>query len=81
MNLLVDGRTFFQKNGLRELSWCSNYMLDKISVNYHKEKQIFKKTEIVEFHWLHNSPNRFHEQQFMTEVEACNCMHCHFFMP
>ena len=25
---------FFQKNGLRELSWCSNYMLDKRSVNY-----------------------------------------------
>ena len=41
---------FFQKNGLRELFWCSNYMLDKRSVNYHKEEQVFKlKTEIVEF--------------------------------
>ena len=36
---------FFQKNGLRELVWCSNYMLDKRSVNYHKDEQICKKTE------------------------------------
>ena len=50
-------------------------------MNYHKEEQIFKKTEIVEFYWLNNSPNRFHEQQFATEVEVCNCMHCAFFMP
>ena len=48
---------------------------------YFKEGQIFKKTEIVEFYWFNNSPNRFHEQQFVTEVEVCNCMHCHFFMP
>ena len=72
---------FFQKNGLRELGWYSNYMLDKRSVNYHKEEQIFKKTEIVEFYWFNNSPNRFHEQQFVTEVEVCNCIHCHFFIP
>ena len=72
---------FFQKNGLRELGWCSKYMLDRRSVNYHKEKQIFKKTEIVEFYWFNNSPNRFHKQQFVTEVEVCNCMHCRIFMP
>ena len=48
---------------------------------YFKEGQIFKKTEIVEFYWFNNSPNRFHEQQFVIEVEVCNCMHCHFFMP
>ena len=41
---------FFRKNDLRELDWCSNYMLNKRSVNYHKEEQIFKKTEIVEFY-------------------------------
>ena len=40
---------FFPKNGLRELGWCSHYMLDGRSINYHKEKKIFKKTEIVEF--------------------------------
>ena len=72
---------FFKKNCLRELGWCSNYMLDKRSVNYDKEKQIFKKTEIVEFYWFNNSPNRFHKQQFVTEVEVCNCIHCRFFMP
>ena len=72
---------FFQKNGLRELGWCRNYMLDRRSVNYHEDKQVFKKTEIVEFYWLNNSPNRFHKQQFVTEVELCNCMHCRFFMP
>ena len=72
---------FFQKNGLRELGWCRNDMLDRRSVNYHEDKQVFKKTEIVEFYWLNNSPNRFHKQQFVTEVELCNCMHCRFFMP
>ena len=41
---------FFQKNGLRELGWCSHYMSDRRSINYHKEKKIFKKTEIVEFY-------------------------------
>ena len=70
---------FFQKNGLRELGWCRNYMLDRRSANYHEDKQVFKKTEIVEFYWLNNSPNRFHKQQFVTEVELCNCMHCRFF--
>ena len=71
---------FFQKNGLRELGWCSNYMLDKRSCNYCKDQQVFKKTEIVEFYWLNNSPNRFDKQQFVTEVEVCNCMHCRFFL-
>ena len=41
---------FFQKNGLRELGWCSIYMLDNRSMNYDKEEQIFKKNEIVEFY-------------------------------
>ena len=41
---------FFQNNGLRELAWCSHYMLDRRSYNYHKNKQFFKKTEIVEFY-------------------------------
>ena len=41
---------FFQKNGLRELGWCFHYMLDRRSINYHKEKKIFKKTEIIEFY-------------------------------
>ena len=72
---------FFQKNDLRELGWSSNYMLDRRSVNYDKEKQIIKKTEIVDFYWFNNSPNRFHKQQFVTEVEVCNCMHCRIFMP
>ena len=72
---------FFQKNGLRELGWCSHYMLDRRSVNYDKEKQIFKKTEIVEFYWFNHSPNRFHKQQVVEEVKVCNCLHCRFFMP
>ena len=72
---------FFQKNDLRELGWSSNYMLDRRSVNYDKEKQIIKKTEIVDFYWFNNSPNRFHKQQFVTEVEVFNCMHRRFFMP
>ena len=64
---------FFQKNDLRELGWCSNYMLDKRSVNYCKDQQVFKKNKTVEFYWFNNS-------QFVTEVEVCNCMHCRFFM-
>ena len=64
---------FFQKNDLRELGWCSNYMLDKRSVNYCKDQQVFKKNKTVEFYWFNNS-------QLVTEVEVCNCMHCRFFM-
>ena len=71
---------FFQKNGLREIGCCTNYMLDRRSASYCKIQQVFKKTEIVEFYWFNNSPNRFAKQQFVTEVELCNCMHCHFFM-
>ena len=32
---------FLQNNSLRELSWCSHYMLDRRSYNYHKNKQFF----------------------------------------
>ena len=71
---------FFQKNGLRESGWCSHYMLHRRSVNYHKEKQIFIKTEITEFYWFNSSPNRFDKQQFVAEVKVCNCLHCKFFM-
>ena len=71
----------FQKNGLRELGCCSHYMLDRKSVNYHNEKQMFKKTEIVEFYWLNHYPNRFHKQRVVEEVKVCNCLHCGFFMP
>ena len=74
---LMDKR-FLKKNDLRELGLCSHYMLYRRSVKYHKEKQIFKKTQIVEFCWFNNSPNRFHKQQIVTEVEVCNCMHCCF---
>ena len=72
---------FFQKIGLIQLGWCSHYMLDRRSVNYHKEKQIFKKTDITEYYWFNSSPNRFDKQQFVTEVKVCNCLHCRFFMP
>ena len=41
---------FFKKNGLPELGWCSKYLLDRRSVNYHKEQHRFQKTEIVEFY-------------------------------
>ena len=48
IDLLMDEH-FFKKNGLRELGWCSKYLLYQRSVNYHKDKKEFKKTEIVEF--------------------------------
>ena len=32
---------FFQNNCFRELRWCSYYMLDRRSCNYHKYKQFF----------------------------------------
>ena len=41
---------FLQENGLRELGWCSKYLFDRRSVNYHKEQHFFEKTEIVEFY-------------------------------
>ena len=45
---LMDGH-FFQNNGLRELAWCSHYMLDRRSYNYHKNKQFFKKLKLLNF--------------------------------
>ena len=46
--LMVNGH-FFENDGLRKLGWCSNYMLDRRTHNYHKNKECFKKAEIVEF--------------------------------
>ena len=40
---------FFENDGLRKLGWCSNYMLDRRTHNYHKNKDYFKKAETVEF--------------------------------
>ena len=68
----------FQENGLRELGWCSKYLLDRRSVNYHKEKQVYKKTEIVGFYWFNNSPNRFSNKRSVEEFDLCKCMHCYF---
>lgn len=42
IDLLMD-EYFFRKKGLPELGWCSKYLLDRRSVNYHKECQVFKK--------------------------------------
>ena len=42
-------KQFFENDGLRKLGWCSNYMLDRRTHNYHKNRECFKKTEIVEF--------------------------------
>ena len=78
-NWLMDEH-FFQNNGLRELGWCSHYMLDRRSYNYHENKRFFKKTEIVEFYWFNSSPSRFKEQKTISEVKACNCMHCQLIM-
>ena len=33
---------FFKKNGLRELGWCSRYLLDRRSLQYHKDQQELK---------------------------------------
>ena len=71
---------FFEKDGLRKLAWCLNYMVNRRTHNYHKNKEFFKKTEIVEFYWFNSSPNRFNNLKAISEVEVCNCMHCRFFM-
>ena len=71
---------FFHENGLRELGWCSKYLLDRRSVNYHKEKQVYKKTEIVGFYWFNNLPNRFSNKRSVEEFDLCKCMHCYFCM-
>ena len=57
---------FFQTNGLRQLDWCSDDMLDRRSFRYCKDKQVLGTTEVSEFYWFYNSRNRFHKQQFVT---------------
>ena len=61
---------FFEKDGLRKLGWCSNYILDRRTHNYHKNKEFFKKTAIVEFYWFNCSPNGFNNQKTISEVEV-----------
>ena len=70
---------FFQADGLHQLGWCSNYMLDKRFLNYPKGNGIIQKTEVIEFYWFNHSPNRFDKQQNLSKVEVCNCVHCYFF--
>ena len=70
---------FFQQNGLRELGWCSHYMFDRRTLNYHNH-EFLKKTEVVEFYWFNKLPNRFRNQQTITEVQLCNCIYCNFFI-
>ena len=69
---------FFQQNGLREFGWCSHYMLNIRTLNYHNHK-FLKKTEIVEFYWFIGF-YWFHNQQTITEAKLCNCMYCKFFI-
>ena len=79
---IVEGlieKHFFQANDLRQLGWCSNYMLDRRSLIYLKEQEVIRRTEVIEFYWFNHSPNRFDKQTVLTEVNICNCMLCHFF--
>ena len=71
---------FQKKNGLRELGWCSKYLLDRRSVNYLKDQEEFRKTEIVEFYWFNSSPNRVNKKTSFLPFALCNCMHFYFFM-
>ena len=70
---------FFQADGLHQLGWCSNYMLDKRPLNYPKGNSIIRKTEVIEFYWFNHSPNRFDKQRNLSKVEVCNGMHCYSF--
>ena len=72
----------FQTNGLRQLGWCAHYMLDTRSLNYYTEdkKPLLQKTEVTEFYWFNNSPNRAFKQQLVTKTEVCNCIYCQCFM-
>ena len=54
-------------------------MLDRRTLNHH-DHEFLKKTEVVEFYWFNKSPNRFRNQQTITEVQLCNCMYCKFFI-
>ena len=54
---------FFQADGLQQLGWCSNYMLDKRVLNYPKGSGIIQKTEVIEFYWFNHSPNRFDKKK------------------
>ena len=67
---------FFKKKWAARVRWCSKHLLNRRSVNYHKDKQEFKKTEIVEFYWFNSSPNRFDKKTSFSPFVLCNCMHC-----
>ena len=71
---------FFCINGLSQLGWCAHYMLEKRILNYCNSTKFSRKTELTEFYWFNNSPNRFHEQKTISQTEICNCMHCSIFI-
>ena len=62
VNRLLDEH-FFQADGLHQLGWCSNYMLDKRFLHYPKGNGIIHKTEIIKFYWFNHSLNRFDKQR------------------
>ena len=50
VNQLLE-ENFFQADGLLQLGWCSNYILDKRVLNYLKDSSI-PKTQVVKFYWF-----------------------------
>ena len=62
VNRLLDEH-FFQADGLHQLGWCSNYMLDKRFLHYPKGNGIIHKTEVIKFYWFNHSLNRFDKQR------------------
>ena len=78
---LIIKHHFFRTNGLRQPGWCARYMLDRRSLNYcglrNKSPQT---TELIEFYWFNNSPNRSFKQKTVRQVEICNCFHCLLFL-
>ena len=49
---------FFQAGGLHQLGWCSNYMPDKIVMNYPEySSSSIQKSSIIELYWFNHSSN------------------------
>ena len=73
---------FFQTAGLEQLGWCAQNMLDRRRLNFSTKdkKELLQKTEVTEFYWFNNLPNRAFKRQLVTKTEVCNCMYCRFFM-
>ena len=61
------------------MGWRVRYVLNRRTINYKKDEDLIRKTEIVEFYWFNFSPNCNPLLETFVPFSLCDCMNCNFF--